>query len=142
MNRFIPFVILALILIPATFAGSADEITLIKQTAKNYMESWYQGDGDKMKASLHKKLAKRSLKDGELRQTKASSMVAWTREGWAKGLWRDGMNIGVEVLDFYKNIASVKVISYHYYEYLHLMKIKDRWVIINALYENRLKADN
>ena len=32
------------------------------------------------------------------------------------------MDIEVIVLDYYKNIASVKVVTKDYYEYLHLIK--------------------
>jgi len=142
MNRFTSLIILFLIFIPTAKAWSSDELPAIKQTALNYMESWYQGDAKKMKANLHKKLAKRSLQYGELKQTKASSMVAWTRDGVGRGLWRDDLNIEVIVLDYYKNIASVKVITPHYYEFLHLMKTDKKWVIINALYESKSPTDD
>ncbi len=122
-----------------------EDITAIKQTARNYMESWYQGDTKRMESSLHKKLAKRSLKGnyGEpgLRHTTASDMIRYTENGYGIKLWQEGHKIEVIVLDYYKNIASVKVIAPHYYEYLHLAKIDDKWVILNALYEKKSQAD-
>jgi hypothetical protein len=69
-------------------------------------------------------------------------MVGYTGGGYGANLWHDNLNIEVIVLDYYKNIASVKVTTPHYYEYLHLIKLKKEWVIINALYEpNSLKSD-
>jgi Putative lumazine-binding len=93
-----------------------------------------------MKESLHKNLAKRSLTSGnsdrkDLRLTSASDMISYTKSGYGKSLWTKDMNIEVIVLDYYKNIASVKVITKHYYEYLHLAKADKKWVIVNAIYE-------
>lgn len=124
-----------------------DETAAITKTALNYMEGWYQGDAKRMKASLHKKLAKRSLQAGygskkELRLTSASDMIAYTQHGYGTGLWHEDMKIEVIVLDYFKDIASVKVLTPHYYEYLHLAKIDKEWVIVNTLYEkNRPTGD-
>ena len=116
-----------------------DETAGITKVALDYMEGWYQGDAKRMKASLHKKLAKRSLQKGygdkkDLRLTSASEMITYTQHGVGTGLWRKGMDIEVIILDQFKDIASVKVVSPHYYEYLHLAKMADGWVIVNTLY--------
>ena len=129
-----------LITASTVLAENANDIIGIKETARNYMESWYQGDAKKMKESLHKKLAKRSLMPGygdkkELRLTSASDMISYTKTGYGERLWEKGMEIEVIVLDYYKNIASVKVITKDYYEYLHLIKTDKKWVILNAVYE-------
>lgn len=120
-------------------ADGPEDVAAIRETAINYMVSWYQGDAATMKASLHRKLAKRSLRGifGEpgLRHTSASEMVRYTVNGYGKNLWREGSRIEVSVLDHYKDIATVKVVSPDYYEYLHLARIEGRWVILNALYE-------
>ena len=140
MQRILLSLVMLGISASTVYADSADEIAAIEQTARNYMEAWYQGDAKKMKASLHKKLAKRSLQEThgtrkDLRLTSASDMVGYTRGGYGERLWTEGSKIDVVILDYFKNIASVKVITPHYYEYLHLAKTGDNWVIINALYE-------
>ncbi len=144
MNRLISSILLLSMCAPIVQAGNPDEISAIQKTAMDYMESWYEGDADRMKSSLHKKLAKRSLKGlyGEvtLRHSTASDMIMFTKQGYGKSLWRKDHKIEVIVLDHYKNIASVKVVAPHYYEYLHLGKIEEKWVILNALYENKSPA--
>lgn len=140
MRWLIPSILLVFLFVPTLQADDTDDVKAIKETAFNYMDSWYQGDSKRMKASLHKKLAKRSLRyltrdKRDLGYTKASEMVTYTKGGIGKGLWWDGLNIDVVVLDFYKNIATVRVITPHYYEYLHLAKLDKNWVIINALYD-------
>lgn len=121
-------------------AGSNNETLAIKKTAMDYMKSWYQGDEKKMEESLHKELAKRSLRltNGKLklRHTKARDMKYWTGAGYGKTLWRETHKIDVTILDHYKGIASVKVVTPDYWEYLHLLKIDGKWLIVNALYEN------
>ena len=57
--------------------------------------------------------------------------------GYGTTLGQEGQSIEVVVLDAHANISSVKVVTPHYYEYLHLAKIEGCWVILNALYERR-----
>ena len=150
MIRLISSIFLILLFVTPLQAENADEMAAIKETAFDYMDSWYQGDKKRMKTSLHKKLAKRSLRyfpggKRDLRHTKRSEMVMYTGAGYGKDLWHENLNIEVIVLDFYKNIATVKVITPDYYEYFHLAKMDDKenkWVIINALYESNSKPGN
>ena len=120
-------------------ADNANDISAIEKKARDYMEAWYNGDAKKMEAVLHKELAKRSMNPEfgakmDLRLTTASDMISYTKSGYGKSLWTKDMDIEITVLDFRNNIASVKVITPHYYEYLHLIKIDRKWVIVNALY--------
>lgn len=147
MTKIIIPIIVLLLSLSTVSANSQDETAAITETALNYMEGWYQGDVKRMKASLHNKLAKRSLQEGygskrELRLTSASDMIVYTQHGYGTGLWHKDMKIEVIVLDYFKDIASVKVITPDYYEYLHLTKIEKEWVIVNTLYEkNRPTGD-
>ena len=147
MRKIIVSIALLLLCLPAVDAAGQDETTGITATALNYMEGWYQGDARRMKASLHKKLAKRSLQEGHgdkrtLRLTSASDMVTYTRHGYGTSLWRKGMQIEVIILDHFRDIATVKVVTPHYYEYLHLAKPGDEWVIVNTLYEKNAPNRN
>jgi hypothetical protein len=38
-------------------------------------------------------------------------------------------------LDVFRHIASVKVISLDFVDYLHLAKIEDTWLIVNTMWE-------
>lgn len=141
MIKYISLVALFSFIIPAAYADSNDDIRLIRETAQNYMEAWYEGDAKKMKKTLHKKLAKRSVKTGltngntTLGFTSNSDMISYTRGGYGKQLWVEGLKIEVKILDRYAHIASVVVKTPDYYEYLHMVKLDKGWVIINALYE-------
>ena len=41
----------------------------------------------------------------------------------------------INILDITKNLASIKVISEEYIDYLHLIKLDGKWKIINALWD-------
>lgn len=62
-------------------------------------------------------------------------MIVFTNAGYGKSLWRKDLTIDVIVLDQTDNIANVKVITPHYYEYLHLAKTDQGWIIVNTLYD-------
>jgi Putative lumazine-binding len=146
MHYVIVAIMMILIWIPTVPADSGIDISSIKKTATTYMNAWYQGDTRGMKTSLHKKLAKRSLKgmmgENELRHTTASDMISYTQSGYGKHLWHKDLKIDVVVLDYFKDIASVKVTTPHYYEYLHIAKIEGKWVILNALYEKNSRPQD
>jgi len=50
------------------------------------------------------------------------------------------LDLGITVLDIADNIASVKVLSEPFVDYLHLAKLDGRWSIVNVLYEDRESA--
>jgi hypothetical protein len=142
MRGLILMITAILISAPTVCADDLDETRAIVNTATNYMEAWYEGNAGQMEASLHKDLAKRRVitKDGhqnDLRLITASEMVSYTSSGYGKRLWSDHTEIDVILLDFHKNIASVKVVTPHYYEYLHLMRKANKWVIVNTIYERK-----
>lgn len=147
MYRIVSITLVLFLFVTTVPAANPDELTAIKEAALNYMDSWYKGDSQRMKQSLHKKLAKRSLQESVsgkkiLRFTSASDMIWYTRSGYGENLWYDNLNIEIVILDYYQDIASLKVITPHYYEYLHLIKQDNKWVIINTLYERNSPADN
>ena len=53
-------------------------------------------------------------------------MVWYTRSGIGENFWYDDLKTEVVVLDYYEDIASVKIVTPHYYEYLHLIKIEGK----------------
>lgn len=120
MHGFLLSVCLSLMCTTMAQAENAEEVATIRLTALAYMEVWYDGDADRMKASLHPKLAKRILKGifGEpgLRHTSASDMIRYTQNCYGAGLRQQGQAIDVVVMDHYRSVASVKVISPHYHE--------------------------
>jgi hypothetical protein len=115
---------------------SANE-TAIETTVLDYYEGWWTGDQVRMKRALHPDLAKRSLMtDGRsLNQDTAASMIDLT----ARGAGRKQAGDRIEDLVFFEvddTIATVKVKTGVYLEYLHLVHLHDGWKILNVLWRS------
>jgi hypothetical protein len=119
--------------------GVADE-QAISDVARAYLESWLDGDGERMRSSLSPMLAKRGLDYGAdqrptgLHHLDTDYMVASAARGPRPQFAR---TCTVTILDVADNIASVKVASEPFIDYLHLVKLDGRWSIANVLYEDR-----
>jgi Putative lumazine-binding len=108
-----------------------------------YLESWLDGDGERMRRVLHPDLAKRGLDYGA--DLQPSGVHHLTAEYMAQSAGRGprsqfARTCEVTILDLADNIASVKVVSQPFVDYLHLAKVDGRWSIVNVLYEDRAPA--
>ena len=114
---------------------SAD-VDAVAAVATEYFQSWFAGDGDRMRACLHPALAKRTperpgAESLELHEDPTETLVADTATGEGTG-FRPVQE--VTVLDVFRDIATVMVRSEPFVEYLHLARFGQRWLIVNALY--------
>lgn len=113
-----------------------DDNEKIKQTALNYIEGWYEGNSDRMKKALYPKLAKRRITSlEEAWEVDTKWMISATEEGKGKVVNITSAKREVEILDIQNKLASVKVISEKFIDYLHLTKIDDKWMIVNVLWD-------
>ena len=126
-------------------AQNASDAELIKQTALDYIEGWYEGNGERMERALHPELAKRIVrtdpasKRSGLGQMGAMTLVQSTRAGGGKDTPKEKQQKDVTVLDIFGNSASAKIIASEWVDYLHLAKWQGRWVIVNVLWELKPK---
>ena len=123
---------------------SREDLEAITAVARDYIESWLDGDGGRMRRCLHPELVKRTIvrdpasADWRLgRPADAEIMVHWTREGEGRTAIPRERAFEIVVEDAFRHIASVKVLSYPYMDYLHVAKLGERWLIVNVLWELR-----
>ena len=121
-------------------AQSKSDADLIKQTALDYIEGWYEGDPVRMERALHPDLAKRIVRVDQrgrysLGQMSAMTLVQLAREGDGKSTPKEKQQKDVTVLDIFGNAASAKIIASDWVDYLQLAKWRGRWVIVNVLWE-------
>ena len=93
-----------------------------------------------MRGALHPMLAKRGLDyDASSAPVAVHHLdMAYMVESASRGpRLQYGRTCEVTILDLAENVASVKVVSEPFVDYLHLAKIDGLWSIVNALYENR-----
>jgi Putative lumazine-binding len=139
-NRIIVLVLAALTL--ATLAGarrniSTDQTAAIKTVAQNYMNSYYTADVAGMQQTLHPEFHKRSLRtvNGHLEITEDSvqSMLEGVRAGTGKNVPQSDRIQKIEVLDVYKNVASVKVVTGRWIDYMHLSELNGEWRVLDVV---------
>lgn len=114
---------------------SAD-VDAVTRVATEYFQSWFAGDGERMRACLHPALAKRTadqpgVESLVLHEDPTETLVADTASGEGTG-YKPYQE--VVVLDVFRDIATVMVRSEPFVEYLHLARFGHRWLIVNALY--------
>lgn len=112
----------------------------VASVARDYIEGWYTGDVDRMNRALHPDLVKRmpvgedSLQGNQLRAVSRDRMLALTAEGGG-----ENPEAAVEILvdDVATDIATVRVVSPEYLDYLHLARTPEGWKIVNVLFHLR-----
>ncbi len=116
--------------------ASPADVEAIKDVATEYFQSWFAGDGERMRSCLHPALAKRTPEQPgaeslELIEDSTEVLIADTASG---GGTRFAPRQEVTVLDVFRDIATVMVRSEPFHEYLHLARFGNKWLIVNALY--------
>ena len=133
--------IATLAFVPAALtAQTAADSAGIRQTALDYIDGYYTGDGARMERAVHPELAKRIVRTNEqgrsqLGQQSAMTLVQGTRAGGGKDTPMAQRRDDVTILDIYQNAASAKIYASGWVDYLHLAKWNGRWVIVNVLWE-------
>jgi hypothetical protein len=128
--------------VPTATAQTAADTAGIRQAALDYIEGWYSGNADRMARALHPELAKRIMNADSagnvwIRQQGATELVQGTRFGFGTRTPADQRRTDYRLLDIFQNAASARVDAGGWIDYLHLVKWRDRWVILNVLWELR-----
>lgn len=116
----------------------------IVAVAMDYAEGWYTGDAARMERALHDDLIKRTIMPSDDPSgwsvgpiSDKPSMVRWTAEGEGRDIPGDRV-YDVEVLDVFRDVATVRCLSSEYIDYLHLAKFGDAgWKIVNVMWQLR-----
>jgi len=116
----------------------------IFRACTDYVESWLDGDAERMASCLHPALAKRAAIDPDTGSTELNEapFEHMTTTSVAGGPKPYGREIDIDILDMVDGIATVRVLSEPWIDLVHLARFGDRWLIVNALYEARPQADH
>ena len=95
----------------------------IQKVALSYIEGWYTGDLERIRTALHPKLIKRRYGSKDILKIDTPWMLEATKAGKGKLENPQLETIKVLILDVFKNIAAVKIISVKFIDYLHMVKI-------------------
>ena len=138
-----PAIVLALLCFatPASAQTAADSAG-IRATALDYIDGWWAGDAARMASSLHPELVKRIRGSGAgdrewIDNQGATRLIDGTSRGGGKETPVADRRSDVKILDIFQNTASVRVDAGGWIDYMHMVRSKGWWVIINVLWENR-----
>ncbi len=111
----------------------------IRQAAYDYAEGYYQGAVERMERALHPLLTKRGLmgRDGSqavLVPMNADTLIEATRAGGGKATPEQARNISYALLDIRADMASAKIFTAAFNDYLHVVKVDGRWQLANVLW--------
>ncbi len=108
----------------------------IRSIALDYIEGWYTADGSRMSRALSPHLAKRRIvSQDEIWHVDKPWMVQATDNGKGRIEEPSKGKKDITILDQTETMASVKIVSEKFIDYLHLAKCNKTWSIVNALWD-------
>jgi hypothetical protein len=122
---------------------SPSDLDRLVKACTDYVESWLDGDAERMASCLHPALAKRAVVDPnagtlDLEEAPFAHMTTTAVEGGPEPYGRE---LDIEILDAVDGIATVRVLSEPWVDLVHAARFGDRWLIVNVLYEPRPQAN-
>jgi hypothetical protein len=140
-------IVLALVLAVAPAAAqTASDSAGIRATALDYIDGWWSADAQRMASALHPELVKRirgiDPTGGRewIDQMGASRLVRGTARGGGRETPVTDRRSDVRILDIFQSTASVRVDAGPWVDYIHMVKWAGRWVILNVLWEMRIRS--
>jgi len=138
MNRLALTFALSLPLL-LNFAASAqtsqpDDSSAVRATVTNYIEAYYTGNAQRMQQSLHPHYLKHMIHgDIPVREKTGSEMVQEVRTHGPADLPAASRTEQVTVLDVAGSIASAKLVTPGWTDYMTLSKLNGQWKILSVV---------
>jgi len=151
MKKFVLGILIVLIVFLGLFVfGEKDidaERIAIEQAAMDYIEGWYEGNADRMERALHPEMVRRAMipdaEGKEYFQNLAKPDIIRAAEGGGGSKFpAEERQIAIKVIALYKTIASARVDSGSFIDFLHFGKTEGGWKIVNALWLPNVKERN
>lgn len=137
MTRLAAILSLLLLLAVAAIAQqttAADDSSAVRATVTNYIEGYYTGDAGRMEQTLHPHYLKHMIHgDIPVREKTASQMVNEVRKNGVPDMPAASRTEQVSVLDVAGNIASAKLVTPGWTDYLTLSKVDGQWKILSVV---------
>ena len=113
-----------------------DNSEAIMDRVLDYVEGWYEGNATRMERTLSPHLAKRRVvSNEEIWDVNKDWMVEATGNGRGRLDQPEQGKKEITILDQTDTIASVKLVSNEFVDYLHLVRIDKDWTIVNVIWD-------
>jgi hypothetical protein len=119
---------------------SSEDREKILASARDYIESWLDGDAARMARCLHPELAKREVsvhpETGAcvVETLSRDQMIRFTEKGHGKKYERP---YDISILDAFGDIATVRVLSSAYMDHVQVARFGSEWLLLNVLWQRR-----
>ena len=121
----------------ATEPQKASDEAAVRSTITDYIESYYNGDAGRMEKSLHPHYLKHTIykADGKQKMTEWTGlqMVQEVRSVGPISVPASEKTGQITVLDVSEGMASAKLVTPHWVDYLTLAKWNGEWKIVSVV---------
>jgi hypothetical protein len=113
---------------------SGDDASAVRSTVTNYIEAYYTGNASLMEQTLHPRYLKQKIHGNiPVREQTATDLVEAARRGDGTHLTQAQRTEQVTVLDVAGNIASAKLVTPGWTDYMTLTKVDGEWKILSVV---------
>ncbi len=118
----------------APSATTSEESSAVSATVKNYIEAYYTGDALRMRQTLHPHYLKHMIHgDIPMREKTAAQMVQEIRSNGPSEQPQADKTEQISVLDVAGDIASAKLVTPGWVDYMTLSKLDGQWKILSVV---------
>ena len=115
-------------------SSQADDSSAVRATVTNYIEAYYTADAHRMAQTLHPHYLKHMIHgDIPVREKTGTQMVQEVRANNPAGIPQADRTERVTVLDITGNLASAKLVTPHWVDYMTLSKVDGDWKILSVV---------
>ena len=114
--------------------NNTDDASAVRATVTNYIQAYYTGDARRMEQTLHPHYLKHMIHgDIPVRERTGAQMVQDVRANNPSNIPPADRTEEVTVLDVAGNIASAKLITLGWVDYMTLSKVDGAWKILSVV---------
>jgi hypothetical protein len=117
-----------------TRPATTDDSSAISATVRNYIEGYYTGDAARLEQTLHPHYLKHMIHgDIPMREKTGSQMLHEVRAQGDSNIPQADRTEQISVLDISGDIASAKLVTPHWVDYMTLSKLDGQWKILSVV---------
>jgi len=114
--------------------ATSDDSSSVRATVRNYIDAYYTGDAHRMEQTLHPHYLKHVIHgDIPMREMTGLQIVQAVSEGVPVDIPPADRTEQVSVLDISGSIASAKLVTPHWVDYMTLSKSDGEWKILSVV---------
>ncbi|MBI3474411.1 MAG: nuclear transport factor 2 family protein [Acidobacteria bacterium] len=114
--------------------SAKDDAAMVSATVKDYIEAYYTGDARRMEQTLHPHYLKHMIhRTIPMREMTGLQILRIVRTNGSANIPQAERTEQVSVLDVAGNIASAKLVTPHWVDYLTLSKTERGWKILSVV---------